>query len=95
MMGTNTVDDVKDGSSNHGQDVNDQLVDDVNEYFVGSSGRRKKLPPWLDHFNLKDLKVLFKCSAAAWIMTILVFIGPSLRVIGQATFFGASVRITS
>jgi len=46
-----------------------------------------KLPPWLDHFNARDLKTLFRCSVAAWVATLLIFIGPSLAVIGQATFF--------
>jgi hypothetical protein len=50
--------------------------------------KKRKLPQWLDHFNVKDLKILFKTSLAVWIMTILIFIDKTLRVIGQATFFG-------
>lgn len=48
----------------------------------------KKLPAWLDHFNARDLKILFKCSLAVWILTIFIFINDSLRVLGQAAFFG-------
>jgi hypothetical protein len=47
----------------------------------------RKLPGWLDHFNARDLKVLFRCSLAAWVASLLIFITPSLRVIGTATFF--------
>jgi hypothetical protein len=58
-------------------------------YFVNSPlPVIKQLPPWLDHFNARDLKILFKCSLAVWIMTIFIFIDETLRVIGQATFFG-------
>ncbi|KAI2812394.1 hypothetical protein CBS115989_10505 [Aspergillus niger] len=52
---------------------------------------RMALPAWLDHFNLRDLKVLFRCWAAAWVATLLIFIGPALQSIGIATFFGALV----
>lgn len=48
---------------------------------------RRKLPGWLDHFNARDLKDLFRCSVAAWVASLLIFIGPSLREIGTATFF--------
>lgn len=47
----------------------------------------RKLPGWLDHFNARDLKVLFRCSLAAWVASLLIFITPSLSVIGTATFF--------
>jgi hypothetical protein len=47
----------------------------------------KKLPGWLDHFNARDLKVLFRCSLAAWVASLLIFITPSLATIGTATFF--------
>lgn len=49
--------------------------------------KTRKLPPWLDHFNARDLKVLFRCSVAAWVASLLMFIGPSLHAIGTATFF--------
>lgn len=48
---------------------------------------RRKLPGWLDHFNARDLKVLFRCSVAAWVASLLIFIKPSLHEIGTATFF--------
>ncbi|KAJ5836504.1 Brefeldin A sensitivity protein-related protein [Penicillium robsamsonii] len=51
----------------------------------------RKLPGWLDHFNARDLKMLFRCSLAAWVAILLVFIMPSLSVIGTATFFSALV----
>ncbi|KAM0209453.1 hypothetical protein ACHAQI_006501 [Fusarium lateritium] len=51
----------------------------------------KKLPAWLDHFNARDLKILFKCSLAVWILTIFIFINDTLRVLGQAAFFGCVV----
>jgi hypothetical protein len=47
----------------------------------------KKLPGWLDHFNARDLKVLLRCSLAAWVASLLIFITPSLSTIGTATFF--------
>ncbi|GJN80127.1 hypothetical protein PLIIFM63780_003651 [Purpureocillium lilacinum] len=49
----------------------------------------KRLPGWLDHFNSHDLKILLRCWTATWVATLLVFIGPSLRHIGLATFFGS------
>ncbi|GFF70690.1 uncharacterized protein C57A7.05 [Aspergillus udagawae] len=51
---------------------------------------KKSLPAWL-HFNSHDLKTLFRCAAAAWVATILIFIHPTLRTIGTATFFGCLV----
>lgn len=52
-----------------------------------TSKPQSRLPPWLDHFNKKDLKILFKTSLAVWITTIFIFIKPTLDFIGQATFF--------
>jgi hypothetical protein len=60
-------------------------------YFVDAAGgkpRKRKLPQWLDHFNARDLKMLFKASLAVWVMTILIFINDALDVLGQAAFFG-------
>ncbi|KAL5354947.1 hypothetical protein BJX96DRAFT_161450 [Aspergillus floccosus] len=51
--------------------------------------RRISLPAWLDHFNARDLKPLFRCWVAAWVASLLMFIGPALHEIGIATFFGA------
>ncbi|KAJ5688981.1 hypothetical protein N7462_003373 [Penicillium macrosclerotiorum] len=55
------------------------------------ASKRRKLPGWLDHFNARDLKVYFRCSVAAWVASLLIFIGPSLRTIGTATFFATLV----
>jgi hypothetical protein len=54
---------------------------------VPISQSRRKLPGFLDHFNARDLKVLFRCSVAAWVASLLIFIHPSLQEIGTATFF--------
>ncbi|KAF4978725.1 hypothetical protein FZEAL_4945 [Fusarium zealandicum] len=53
--------------------------------------QRRQLPQWLDHFNAHDLKILFRCWAAAWAATVLVFIHPTLTHIGLATFLGAII----
>ncbi|KAJ5756531.1 hypothetical protein N7533_006074 [Penicillium manginii] len=51
----------------------------------------RKLPGWLDHFNARDLKVLFRCTVAAWVASLLIFITSSLKTIGTATFFATLV----
>ncbi|TQV96719.1 protein (fungal and plant) [Cordyceps javanica] len=51
--------------------------------------RRLKLPALLDHFNKRDLKIVFRCWIATWVATLLIFIQPSLDRIGIATFFAA------
>lgn len=62
-------------------------------YFgTGAPAKKTKLPAWLNHFNAKDLKTLFKCSVAVWVSTLLIFINPTLDVFGTATFFGAWVN---
>ncbi|POR31125.1 Uncharacterized protein TPAR_08710 [Tolypocladium paradoxum] len=53
--------------------------------------RQWTLPAWLQHFNAQDLKILFRCCAATWVATVLIFIQPALHSIGVATFFGALV----
>lgn len=53
--------------------------------------KKKTLPSWLDHFNGNDLKTLFRCSVAAWVASLLIYIGPSLHSIGSTTFFAALV----
>ncbi|KPM38860.1 hypothetical protein AK830_g7716 [Neonectria ditissima] len=75
----------------HGEDA-PETVD--NAYFVDSAksgAARRKLPPWLDHFNAKDLKKLFRCCLAVWLMTLLILITPTLKVLGQASFLGCIV----
>ncbi|KAH7475275.1 hypothetical protein FOMA001_g11716 [Fusarium oxysporum f. sp. matthiolae] len=65
-----------------------------NPYFVDAtkpSSTGKKLPSWLDHFNAKDIKRLFKCSLAVWLMTLLMLIEPTLIAISRATFLGGII----
>lgn len=62
-----------------------------NPFFADASetlGPRRKIPAWLDHFNAKDLKKLFRCSLAMWIMTIFIYINPIQNEMGQASFLG-------
>ncbi|PWY92601.1 hypothetical protein BO70DRAFT_357736 [Aspergillus heteromorphus CBS 117.55] len=53
--------------------------------------KKRRIPPFLDHFNARDLKVFFRCWVAAWVACLLIFIYPSLRTIGTATFFAGLV----
>ncbi|KAJ6155695.1 hypothetical protein N7470_006261 [Penicillium chermesinum] len=50
-----------------------------------------KLPSLLNHFNAADLKTLFRCSVAAWVATLMIFIHPALNTIGIASFFATMV----
>ncbi|OJJ48234.1 hypothetical protein ASPZODRAFT_62480 [Penicilliopsis zonata CBS 506.65] len=52
---------------------------------------KRELPPWLDHFNARDLKTFFRCWAPAWVACLLMFINPVLREFGQATFFACLI----
>ncbi|KAM5356927.1 hypothetical protein ACJ41O_003573 [Fusarium nematophilum] len=61
------------------------------DQLLQNAPKRQQLPRWLDHFNAHDLKILFRCWAAVWVATILVFIDPTLESIGLATFLGAIV----
>lgn len=74
------------------ESADDDFDDNVHQYFTDYQTRKSRLPILLDHLNSKDLKLLFKCSLAAWVMTLLIFINPALKVIGQAVFFGVSVQ---
>lgn len=56
---------------------------------TADSKTKTKLPAWLDHFNIHDLKLVFRCWVATWAATILIFINPVLRTIGVSTFFGS------
>ena len=51
--------------------------------------KKRRLPPFLNHFNGRDLKIFFRCWVAAWVACLLIFIHPSLESIGTATFFAA------
>jgi hypothetical protein len=55
------------------------------------SGPSFSLPAWLDHFNARDMKNLFRSWLATWVATILMYIQPSLNSIGLATFFAPLV----
>ncbi|KOC15609.1 hypothetical protein AFLA70_269g001731 [Aspergillus flavus AF70] len=52
-----------------------------------------RLPPFLDHFNGRELKVFFRCWVALWVASLLIFITPSLTSIGTATFFASLVLL--
>ncbi|KAJ0416722.1 hypothetical protein BJY00DRAFT_325978 [Aspergillus carlsbadensis] len=52
---------------------------------------RRRLPPVLDHFNARDLKIFFRCWVAVWVACILMFIQPVLSNFGAATFFAGMV----
>jgi hypothetical protein len=49
--------------------------------------KKRRLPPFLDHFNARELKILFRCWVAAWVASLLFLITPSLSSLGTATFF--------
>ncbi|OJJ71952.1 hypothetical protein ASPBRDRAFT_43333 [Aspergillus brasiliensis CBS 101740] len=55
--------------------------------------KKRRLPPFLDHFNGRDLKIFFRCWVAVWVACLLIFIHPSLESIGTATFFAALVLL--
>ncbi|KIV92857.1 hypothetical protein PV10_04121 [Exophiala mesophila] len=58
-----------------------------------STSKSLRLKNVLDHLNSKDLKELFKCSVALWIITVFIVIDPVLRAEGQALFFGCIVLL--
>lgn len=58
-----------------------------------STSNYYKLKNVLNHLNAKDLKQLFKCSVALWIITVFIVIDPVLRAQGQALFFGCIVLL--
>lgn len=67
-----------------------------NPYFSEppTSVARRWLPKAvLDHCNYRDLTAVLKCSVAIWVCTIIIVIEPSLRAIGQATFFAPIVLL--
>ena len=81
--------DMKDKGKEFITTKNDEVAN--SPYFIhdnDTKGKKKGLPSWLDHFNAKDLKTLFKCAIAVWIATLFLLINPSLNEYGQATFFG-------
>ncbi|KAH8433160.1 aromatic acid exporter family protein [Aspergillus melleus] len=57
------------------------------------AGKKRRLPPFLDHFNARDLKILCRCWIAAWVACLLFLITPSLSSLGTATFFACLVLL--
>ena len=58
---------------------------------AATARKKKKLPPFLDHFNARDLKTLFRCSVAFWVASLLLLVHPTLHAFGEATFFACIV----
>lgn len=54
-----------------------------------STSKKRKLPPFFDHFTVRELKILLRCSVALWVASLFLFIDPVLETFGQATFFAA------
>jgi len=52
---------------------------------------KRRLPPFLDHFNARDLKTLCRCSIAFWMASLFVLIEPTLQTFGNAAFFSCIV----
>lgn len=81
----------EESSSRADKDVNGASSESngsVTQQEASSARPKKKLIPFLDHFNARDLKVLFRCSVAFWVASLFIFINPVLKNFGQATFFG-------
>lgn len=94
LNGKSVEDDVN-GKEHNRQ--HDDIDDDVAVFFADADGTKKKkkgLPKWITNIRARDLKILFKCSMAVWIMTVFIFIDETLRVIGQAVFFGWYASLT-
>ncbi|KAF3906893.1 hypothetical protein ABW21_db0209595 [Orbilia brochopaga] len=55
----------------------------------GSLEKRSKLPDWItEHLTWRDLRLLIRCSLAAWASFLFVVIHPVLKNYGQAAFMG-------
>jgi hypothetical protein len=78
----------KDDNTRSKDEAKSTLHDVDESYFFDGPSTKKKLPDWFEHFNAKDLKILFKCFAVVWINSLLIFVNPTLRAIDQATFSG-------
>jgi len=72
---------------------NGQTQDRDTEPKNGNNKKKKTLPPFLDHFNARDLKILFRCSVAFWVSSLFIFIEPTLEAFGAAAFFGCIVTL--
>jgi len=64
-----------------------------NDIEIKKGKKKKKLPPFLGHFNASDLKILFRCSIAFWVSSLFIFIEPTLEAFGAAAFFGCIVTL--
>ncbi|KAJ5594875.1 uncharacterized protein N7459_001083 [Penicillium hispanicum] len=74
------------------QDESETIEDDNLHSQTSSLPRRQlTLSAWLDHFNMRDLKPVFRCWVAIWVSSLLMFIRPSFDSVGIATFFGPLV----
>jgi hypothetical protein len=51
----------------------------------------RPLLAFLDHFNARDINIVFPCWVAVWVGSMLIFIGPVLSNFGAAEFFAARV----
>lgn len=71
------------------QDQNAESQDESIDRQKDPQPQQKRLPGWLNHFNIHDLKIFFRCWAAVWVATLLVVIQPTLNHIGLATFFAS------
>ncbi|ETS81358.1 hypothetical protein PFICI_06360 [Pestalotiopsis fici W106-1] len=81
----------KESPPEKGQVNNGPHPDQIDQYFEDTAKTPRKFSQFFSHFKARDLKNLFKSSLAVWVMTILIFINPTLNTIGQATFFGCVV----
>jgi hypothetical protein len=68
-------------------DGNLRTLQQTNTSTPAAQPNKKKLPPFLDHFNARDLKILLRCSVAFWVASLLIVIEPTLTTFGNATFF--------
>ncbi|GAD99554.1 hypothetical protein PVAR5_8269 [Paecilomyces variotii No. 5] len=85
----------------HGEGDNSRAQDQPRGQSVNNVGNiekedvpekhRQLIPGWLDHFNARDLKTLFRCWAAAWVACLFILISPTLRELGTASFFACLV----
>ncbi|KAF3932551.1 hypothetical protein ABW20_dc0104011 [Dactylellina cionopaga] len=58
-------------------------------YAAPTKNKASKLPDWVtEHLTLRDLKILIRCSLAAWASFFFVVINPVLHNFGQAAFMG-------
>ena len=66
-----------------------------NEDAAAKSKPASKLPAWIiDNItSARSLRILARCWVATWANFVLMIPGPSLRVLGQAAFFGSMLTL--